>query len=79
MTETERLKERLKDISSMESFTIRQRVDAMLKIDAEMYMELGITSTLRERKETKAKSLIIYTEIKRLDPRDNFVLLNLDK
>ena len=51
MTETERLKERLKDISSMESFTIRQRVDAMLKIDAEMYMELGITSTLRERKD----------------------------
>jgi|TARA_R110002167_G_scaffold70594_3_gene199270 hypothetical protein len=79
MTETERLKERLKDISSMESFTIRQRVDAMLKIDAEMYMELGITSTLRERKETKAKSLIIYTEIKRLDPRENFVLINLDK
>ena len=79
MTETERLKERLKDISSMESFTIRQRVDAMLKIDAEMYMELGITSTLRERKETKAKSLIIYTEIQRLDPRENFVLINLDK
>lgn len=76
MTEIERLKERVNGIVSMEDRSVRERVDALLQMDAEMYMELGITSTLRDKSETKEKSVIIYKAIKRLDPRENFVIID---
>jgi len=76
MTEIERLKERVNGIVLMEDRSVRERVDALLQMDAEMYMELGINSTLKDKSETKGKSLIIYKAIKRLDPRENFVILN---
>ena len=76
MTEIERLKERVNGIVSMEDRSVRERVDTMLQMDTEMYMELGITSTLRDKSETKDKSLIIYKAIKRLDPRENFVIID---
>lgn len=70
------LKERVNEIVRMESKSVRQKVDALLEMDAEMYMELGITSTLRDKSETKDKSVIIYKAIKRLNPKENFVILN---
>ena len=76
MTEIERLKERVNGIVSMEDRSVRERVDALLQMDAEMYMELGITSTLKHKSETKEKSVIIYKAIKRLDPRENFVIID---
>tara|TARA_R100001530_G_scaffold136269_1_gene116125 strand:+ start:2447 stop:2680 length:234 start_codon:yes stop_codon:yes gene_type:complete len=76
MTEIELLKERVNGIVAMEDISVRERVDALLQMDAEMYMELGITSTLRDKSETKEKSVIIYKAIKRLDPRENFVIID---
>ena len=76
MTEIELLKERVNGIVAMEDISVRERVDTLLQMDAEMYMELGITSTLRDKSETKDKSLIIYKAIKRLDPRENFVIID---
>ena len=76
MTEIELLKERVNGIVAMKDRSVRERVDALLQMDAEMYMELGITSTLRDKSETKDKSLIIYKAIKRLDPRENFVIID---
>ena len=70
------LKERVNEIVRMENRSVRQKVDALLEMDAEMYMELGITSTLRDKSETKDKSVIIYKAIKRLNPKENFVILN---
>ena len=76
MTEIELLKERVNGIVAMEDISVRERVDTLLQMDAEMYMELGITSTLRDKSETKEKSVIIYKAIKRLDPRENFVIID---
>ena len=58
----------------------RQKVDALLELDARLYTELGIDSTKADKMETRRKSRIIYREIRSIDKKDGNLLLNhLDK
>ena len=58
----------------------RQKVDALLELDARLYTELGIDSTKADKVETRRKSRIIYREIRSIDKKDGNLLLNhLDK
>lgn len=54
-------------VMSRKRATDKQRIDAMLELDATMYMHLGSDSKISEHKETKKKSRIIYRAIKNID------------
>ena len=73
------LLERINDIVNAPA-TDRQKVDALLELDARLYTELGIDSTKADKMETRRKSRIIYREIRSIDKKDGNLLLNhLDK
>lgn len=73
------LLDRINDIVNAPA-TDRQKVDALLELDARLYTELGIDSTKADKMETRRKSRIIYREIRSIDKKDGNLLLNhLDK
>ena len=73
------LLDRISDIVNAPA-TDRQKVDALLELDARLYTELGIDSTKADKLETRRKSRIIYREIRSIDKKDGNLLLNhLDK
>jgi len=73
------LLDRISDIVNAPA-TDRQKVDALLELDAGLYTELGIDSTKADKLETRRKSRIIYREIRSIDKKDGNLLLNhLDK
>jgi alcohol dehydrogenase YqhD (iron-dependent ADH family) len=41
-----------------------EKLDALLELDSMLYTELGISSSLKDKRETKKKSRIIYRAIK---------------
>ena len=73
------LLDRINDIVNAPA-TDKQKVDALLELDARLYTELGIDSTKADKVETRRKSRIIYREIRSIDKKDGNLLLNhLDK
>jgi len=73
------LLDRISDIVNAPA-TDRQKVDALLELDAGLYTELGVDSTKADKVETRRKSRIIYREIRSIDKKDGNLLLNhLDK
>ena len=44
--------------------TEKEKMDALLELDTLLYTRLGIDSTLKDKRETKKKSRIIYRAIK---------------
>lgn len=73
------LLDRISDIVNAPA-TDRQKVDALLELDARLYTELGIDSAKADKMETRRKSRIIYREIRSIDKKDGNLLLNhLDK
>ena len=73
------LLDRINDIVNAPA-TDRQKIDALLELDARLYTELGIDSTKADKVETRRKSRIIYREIRSIDKKDGNLLLNhLDK
>jgi len=56
------------------------KIDAMLRLDATLYMQLGIESRKADRDETKKKSRVIYRAIKTIDkPLGNSFLSHQDR
>lgn len=55
--------------------SIRERTDALLKLDSEMYMELGKDSSKTQRKEVKQTSKYIYKQLKGFNEKDGELLL----
>ena len=45
----------------------KEKVDAMLELDALLYMNLGYGSTKTEKNETKKASRVIYRSIKKIN------------
>jgi len=61
----------VKDIDKILQFktwTDKQKVDELLRIDAVQYCNLGTDSTTQERKQVDSNSLSIYKAIKKIDP-----------
>jgi len=44
--------------------TEKEKMDALLELDTLLYTRLGLDSTLKDKRETKKKSRIIYRAIK---------------
>ena len=57
--------------------SIRERTDALLKLDSEMYMELGKDSSKTQRKEVKQTSKYIYKQLKGFNEKDGELLLRV--
>lgn len=60
--------EDIEKVVNFKTWNKKQKVDELLRIDAEMHMELGIDSTKKEIADTEKRSRKIYKEISKLDP-----------
>lgn len=58
------------------SWSDREKIDELLRVDAELYCNLGIDSTIKERAEVKKMSRRIYREIKKIDKALGETFLN---
>ena len=68
------LDEQIKKVLSYKTWNVKRKVDALLKMDHEMYMELGLDSTKKEVLETKKRSRRIYRAIMQVSPKDGYTL-----
>jgi len=60
----------IEDIDKVVEFStwsLKKKIDTLLRVDCIMYTNLGIDSTKSERLETKRRSRSIYKAIKKLD------------
>ena len=55
--------------------SIKERIDALLKLDCEQYTNLGKDSTKEEKQRVKELSRFIYTRVALLDQDSGKVLL----
>jgi len=51
------------------SWTDKQKIDELLRIDCSLYAHLGIDSTKAEKEDVKKKSINIYRTIKTIDSK----------
>ena len=54
-------------IINFKSWNKRKKLDELFRIDADMYCNLGCTSSVKERTEVKRKSKAIYKAITTID------------
>lgn len=66
--------ERINKITRYKTWSVKRKVDALLEIDANMYTNLGIDSTKKEKAEVKAMSRKIYRAIASVNPLDGYIL-----
>ena len=62
-------------ILSFKTWTERQKIDALLKLDCFMYTCLGTDSLKKEREEVHRNSKKIYQAIKTINPEEAKILL----
>ena len=75
----EDVREKAEEYAKDFALSIKERTDALLKIDCDMYTNLGSDSTKAEKKEVKATSKQIYKYIKGIDEvSGNLLLKSLD-
>tara|TARA_R110002050_G_scaffold207384_1_gene343524 strand:+ start:340 stop:576 length:237 start_codon:yes stop_codon:yes gene_type:complete len=76
----EDIKEKALEIAREFNLSIIERTDALLKMDCNMYTNLGIDSTKAEKQQVKATSKQIYKYIKGIDEvSGNLLLKSLDE
>ena len=63
---------------SYKSWSDKQKIDELLRIDCNLYANLGTDSTPEEKQEAKRRSLIIYRLIKTLDKKLGDELLYME-
>jgi len=54
-------------VLSRKRATDKQKIDALLELDANLYMYLGYDATKSQREETKKKSRVLYRAIKKIN------------
>jgi len=54
-------------ITSYKTWPERKKIDTLLFIDCDLYTQLGMDSSIKEKKETKLKSRKIYKAINKID------------
>ncbi len=59
--------------------SIKERTDALLKLDCELYTNLGIDSNKEEKQRVKELSRFIYTRVALIDQDSKVLLEALDK
>lgn len=68
------LEKEIRKIIGYKTWTKKRKVDELLRIDHEMYMNLGSDSSKKEIKDTKKKSRKIYRAITQISPKDGYTL-----
>lgn len=66
--------ERIRKIQSYRTWSIKKKVDELLMEDAYMYTNLGVDSTVSEKKKVKTMSRKIYKAISIISPLDGYIL-----
>lgn len=70
----------IEKIVEFKSWTDKQKIDELLRIDCSMYTRLGTDSTQTEKNEVKSNSKKIYKLIKTIDEEmGNLFLMDVDK
>ena len=64
------------DVVSFTSWTDKQKVHELLRIDCVMYTNLGIDSTAKEKRDVKSKSKKIYKLIKGINEEMGKMLIS---
>jgi hypothetical protein len=65
-------------ILEFKTWSDKQKIDELLRIDCNLYANLGTDSTPEEKAEAKRKSIIIYRLIKTLDKKLGDELLYME-
>jgi hypothetical protein len=71
----EDIKEKAEQYAKDFALSIKERTDNLLKLDCNMYTNLGSDSTKAERLEVKKNSKYIYKQIKGIDEDSGSLLL----
>lgn len=58
----------LEKIIGYKTWSDKKKIDELLRIDCDMYTNLGIDSTSKDRAEVKKTSKYIYRAIQKMDP-----------
>jgi hypothetical protein len=66
--------ERIRKIQGYKTWSTKKKVDELLREDAWMYTNLGIDSTVTEKKAVKLMSRKIYRAIAAISPLDGYIL-----
>tara|TARA_R110000772_G_scaffold102234_1_gene202899 strand:- start:990 stop:1247 length:258 start_codon:yes stop_codon:yes gene_type:complete len=61
-------------ITRFKTWSIKKKVDTLLRIDSHMYTNLGLDSTAAEKKKAKTSSRKIYRAITQVSPIDGYFL-----
>ena len=70
----------LDKIINFKTWSVKQKVDELLRIDCNIHCNLGTDSTKQERLEARRNSRKIYVNIKKVNPAmGNMFLQNIDK
>lgn len=70
------IKQLAKDIATDFQLSIKERTDKLLKLDCDMYTNLGTDSTKTQKQEVKSNSKYIYKAIKGIDETSGDMLLS---
>tara|TARA_Y100001937_G_scaffold70668_2_gene96191 strand:- start:5941 stop:6183 length:243 start_codon:yes stop_codon:yes gene_type:complete len=76
MSEEMRVRKLAENIVKDFNISIRDRVDAVLELDAIQYQNLGIDSTKTEKNKIKSDSKYLYRLIKGIDEQTGNLLIN---
>ena len=72
---TKDVRERAEEYAKDFALSIKERTDALLKLDCNEYTLLGIDSTKAERLQVKRNSKFIYKQIRGINEADGNLLL----
>ena len=62
-------------IIGFKSWSVKQKLDELYRIDSDMYCNLGTDSTKKEKQDVKTRSRKIYLAIKKIDEESGKTLL----
>jgi hypothetical protein len=65
----------IEKVMGFKTWSSKEKVDALLRIDANMYCNLGKESSKQEKAEVKRNSKAIYQAIKKLDKESGEMFL----
>jgi hypothetical protein len=67
---TEACKYKIKDLDKIvnyKTWTPKQKTDVLFHMDSTLYCNMGIDSTIREKRELRTQSRLIYKAIKKIN------------
>ena len=66
--------DKIRNIQSYKTWSVKNKVDTLLEEDANMNTNLGLDSTITQKKKVKAMSRKIYKAIASISPIDGHIL-----